>query len=66
MSTTTEPSRRTSALGDADRSLGPHFGALVAGNKDLLILCAFVVAGFVMVAALFLWVDPEAWSVPLG
>jgi hypothetical protein len=66
MSTTTEPSRRTFALGDARRTLGSHFGSWVARNKDLLVLCAFAAAGFVMLAALSIWVDPAAWSVTLS
>jgi hypothetical protein len=68
MSITTELSRRRFAIGDATRTLRSHFGALVARNKDdLLILCAFAAVGLVVMifalSSLPIWTDPDALSV---
>jgi len=68
MSITTERSRRLFAIDDDPRTLRSHFGALVASNKDdLLILCAFAAVGFVVMAFALsspsIWADPAAMSV---
>ena len=67
MSITTELSRRRFAIGDATRTLRSYFGSPVAGNNDLLILCAFAAVGLVVMtfalSTLSIWTDPEALSV---